>query len=148
MNNKGFTLVEILAVVVLIALIFGMGVPGVMKISKNMKERSYRSKTSLVEKAGELWGQDNKALLQADTCDIDGNSATPEQDCYKVGIWQLIDEDYLETEERAKIVYKNPINDNEMRNICVYIYKKNNRVYAKFSGIDTSCACPNTICTS
>ena len=63
-NNKGFTLVEILAVIVLIGLLFGVGIPAISKISKNMEVRSYTQKVKLVEKAGELWGQDNKALLQ------------------------------------------------------------------------------------
>ena len=44
MNNKGFTLVEILSVIVLIALLLGIGIPGIMRISNKMKENSKEKK--------------------------------------------------------------------------------------------------------
>lgn len=129
-NNKGFTLVEILSVLVLIGLLFGIGVPAVSKISKNMKARSYKQKISLIEKAGELWGQDNKALLQNVTCDIDGI----QYNCYKITIEDLIIEDYLDSEDKSTTKFDNPIDDSSLLDYYVYVYKKNNRVYAKLSG--------------
>ena len=55
--KKGFTLVEILVTIALIGLLFGIGIPGVMKISKSMKERSFKTKTNLIEQAVVLWGE-------------------------------------------------------------------------------------------
>ena len=37
LNNKGFTLVEILSTIVIIAMLMGIGIPGIMKISERMK---------------------------------------------------------------------------------------------------------------
>lgn len=129
-NNKGFTLVEILAVIVLIALLLGVGIPGVNRISRNMKKKSLNTKIGLIEQAGVLWGQDNKTLLQATNCeDKDGNATK----CYKIEIERLIEDDYLDSESNDDITYKNPVDDAELKNKCVYVYKKSNRVYAYFS---------------
>ena len=129
-NNKGFTLVEILAVIVLIAFLLGVGIPGVNRISRNMKKKSLNTKIGLIEQAGVLWGQDNKTLLQATNCeDKDGNATK----CYKIEIERLIEDDYLDSESNDDITYKNPVDDAELKNKCVYVYKKSNRVYAYFS---------------
>ena len=142
MNNKGFTLVEVLSVIVLIALLFGIGIPGIMKISDNMKIRSYNTKVDLLEQAGELWGQDNQTLLQTNICSIDSKNYR----CYKVPIKDLINEDYLESENKSNPEFKNPKDDSSMLDNCVYIYKKNNRVYAKYSTIDGE-MCDNNLLT-
>lgn len=146
-NNKGFTLVEILSVIVLIALLLGVGIPGINRISKNMKEKSLNTKIDLIEQAGILWGQDNKTLLQSNKCYINDNNEI--MNCKKISIEALIKEDYLDSENYNDITYKNPKNERDLANIvcdenkndnidndeyscCVHIYKKNNRVYAYF----------------
>lgn len=143
-NNKGFTLVEILAVLVLIGLLFGIGVPAVSKISKNMKARTYNQKINLIEEAGKLWGQDNKALLQSSRCDVDGDG-TKESNCYKIKISELIDEDYLDSEDKNTKKFENPLTDGDMLNMCVYIYKKNNRIYSYYKGEDKLSGADNCI---
>ena len=110
-NNKGFTLVEILSVLVLIGLLFGLGVPAVSKISKNMKARTYNQKINLIEEAGKLWGQDNKALLQKEDCEIESGVMYK---CIKITIKELIEEDYLDSETKENISYKDPIEDKEI----------------------------------
>lgn len=152
MNNKGFTLVEILSVIVLISLLLGIGIPGISRISQNMKVKAMEKKIELVEQAGILWGQDNKAMLQSNECFID--DAGTVASCKQVSISKLIDEDYLDSEDYNSIIYKNPSNnknlaelacneksdnsiDKDINDCCVHIYKKNNRVYAYFG--DKSC---------
>ena len=68
MNKKGFTLIEILVVIALIGLIFGLGVPGIIKLKENMNKRSLNSKIALVESSAVLWGNDNKTLLWRKWC--------------------------------------------------------------------------------
>ena len=131
MNKKGFTLVEILAVIVLIGLLFGLGIPGVMRISERMKEKSYTTKVGLIEQAGELWGQDNKTLLQQKECNIDGKIYK----CNKITINRLILDDYLQEDgkdDSGEYIYNNPKDGSNITYTCVWIYKKNNRVYAKY----------------
>ena len=96
MNKKGFTLVELLSVIVLIGLLLGIGVPGVMRISKKMKERSFNTKKEQIEQAATLWGQDNRTRLSKSTCKVLESSVEKEYPCYKISIKELIEEDYLD----------------------------------------------------
>ena len=152
-NNNGFTLIELLSVIVLIGLLLGLGVPGVMKISDNMKKRSYNTKIGLIEQAGTLWGQDNKTRLQSSgDCDIgdNENNSVGTYKCKKITINELIDDDYLEADSDKTTIeneglsneyiiyeYLNPEDNTNITLNCVYVYKKNNRVYAYYSG--TTC---------
>ena len=130
MNKKGFTLVEILSVLVLIGLLLGLAIPGINKISSNMKKKSYSKKVSLVESAAELWGQDNKTLLQSSSdCEIKGGEKVS---CYKITVGSLIENNYLDS-DRNSGEYISPLDNSDMRNQCVYVYKKNNRVYSYYS---------------
>lgn len=130
-NNKGFTLVELLSVIVLIGLLLGLGIPGINRIKQNMNKKSLNTKINLIEQAAVLWGQDNKTLLQKDDCsDVDNDN----NKCYKIKIEELISEDYLESESHNEITYTNPETNKDMieKNCYVRVYKKNNRVYAMF----------------
>ncbi len=137
MNKKGFTLVELLSVIVLIGLLLGIGVPGVMRISKKMKERSFNTKKEQIEQAATLWGQDNRTRLSKSTCKVLESSVKKEYPCYKISIEELIKEDYLNSENDDNIEYKNPIDNKDIKGMCVYVYKKNKRVYAYYA--DAEC---------
>lgn len=142
MNKKGFTLVELLSVIVLIGLLLGIGVPGVMRISKKMKERSFNTKKEQIEQAATLWGQDNRTRLSKSTCKVLESSVEKEYPCYKISIKELIKEDYLDSENNnsENIEYKNPIDNKDIKEMCVYVYKKNKRVYAYYTNVeDTEC---------
>ena len=60
MNKKGFTLVELLSVLVLLGMIIGIAVPGVMRANKKAKEKTLLTKVKNIEKAAVLYGQDNR----------------------------------------------------------------------------------------
>ena len=136
MNKKGFTLVELLAVLVLISLLMGLAIPGINRISNNMKKKSYNQKIKLIESAAELWGQDNKTRLQTTSCNIDDN----EVPCYKIEIKELLSENYLDSDNNSG-KYINPKNDKDMKECIVFVYKQNKRVYAKFDNGSDSSAC-------
>ena len=134
-DKNGFTLVEILAVIVLISLILGLGIPSVIKLSKNMNKRASKTKIELVEEAALLWGNNNKSLLRKNKCNIEGSN----YDCYKVSIKSLIENEYLNSEKAEEIYYLSPTDNIDISHNCVYVYKKNNRVYAKYSETDIDC---------
>ena len=134
-DKKGLTLVELLAVIVLISLLLGLGIPGINRISQNMNKKSLNTKVKLIEQAAVLWGQDNKTMLQKDDCsDVDNEN----KKCYQIKIEELITEDYLESESHNEIIYTNPETNKDMieKNCYVRVYKKNNRVYAMFDAED------------
>ena len=132
MNKKGFTLIELLAVIVLIGLIFGLAVPGINKIRTNVNKKSLEKKVALIEKSAVLWGQDNKTRLLRSDCD------GIEEKCYKIKVSELISDNYLDGDNNSN-EYKNPITGDTMENDCIYVYKKNNRVYAKYFEPDHLC---------
>jgi type IV pilus assembly protein PilA len=67
MNKKGFTLVELLAVLVILSLLMVIAVPASINVSKKVKAKMYNNKVSLIKDAALLWAQDNKACLQKNT---------------------------------------------------------------------------------
>ena len=135
MNKKGFTLVELLAVLVLISLLMGLAIPGINRISNNMKKKSYNQKMKLIESAAVLWGQDNKTRLQADT-----DCSSEISKCKKITIADLIKENYLDSDNNSG-KYINPKNDEDMKDCIVFVYKQNKRVYAKFDNGSDSESC-------
>ena len=127
MKKNGFTLVELLSVLVLISLLMGIAIPGINRISKNMKTKSYNEKKELIESAAVLWGQDNKTLLQSTSCRVNG----VDYSCYRISITSLIEEDYLDYDRNGN-EYIDPETDSDIKDKCVYVYRKNKRVYAYF----------------
>ena len=70
-NNKGFTFVEILAVLVLISLMMVIIVPNVQKVAYQSKVKLCKSKISLAEDALNLWSRDNnKCFTKEGGCNI------------------------------------------------------------------------------
>lgn len=137
MNKKGFTLVELLSVIVLIGLLLGLAIPGINKISSNMKKKSYSKKVSLVESAAILWGQDNRTLLQTNNdCKLSTGETVS---CSKITITRLIEDNYLDSDNNSG-EYTNPKNNKDMKSCTVFVHKENNRVYAELDNSGENCS--------
>jgi len=57
-NNKGFTLVELLSVIVIMGILLLVAIPGVFGVSNNIKANAYRKKVTDIEAAAKLYGKD------------------------------------------------------------------------------------------
>lgn len=69
MNNKGFTLVELLAVIIILSLLAILASTSVSKIVKDSKNDLYDTQINLIKSAAEAWGADNLYDLPDDgTC--------------------------------------------------------------------------------
>lgn len=112
MKKNGFTLIEILVSIAIIALIFGIGIPSYVMITNVMKERSYQNKISYALSKAEAWANDT------------GRTAT--------NIAHLIEEGYMEADnERGD--YDNPVDDTSMLCYTIRIEYENNQYSAKLT---------------
>lgn len=81
---KGFTLVELLAVIVILSLLLLLAVTTVSSQFKNSKDELYDTQLNNVKLAAEMWGSDNKVKL---------NSIS---DCVTLTLGYLKDEGYVD----------------------------------------------------
>ncbi len=108
---KGFTLVELLAVIVILSLLLLLAVTTVSSQFKNSKDELYDTQLNNVKLAAEMWGSDNKVKL---------NSIS---DCVTLTLGYLKDEGYVDA--NIKNTYtKELFKDDE---VFVNITKETNR---------------------
>ena len=126
--KNGFTLVELLAVIVLMAIIGAVGLFGVSAVNKNIKNNMLESKLELIKKGAERFGSDNLYLLSG-TCE-NGKSS-----CFETTVQNLIDNNYVSSEEKdaaGNIIILNNLTEESLNNEIVYIYLEYNNVYVEF----------------
>ena len=99
MNNKnGFTLVEILAVIVILSIVATMATFSVMKTRENSMKKLLNTKIDELEASAILYGQENQGSLEG-TCTVDNEEY---KFCKLVTVKELIDSDYYTTSEENK----------------------------------------------
>ena len=114
MNKKGFTLVELLAVIIILGLLIAIAVPSYIGVSKRIKEKMWDNKLKMIETAVEMYVQDNKNYF----CIYDSSSnkwiATDEliegpirSSSYTIK--RLIQDGYLTADDDEKFI--NPIDN-------------------------------------
>lgn len=72
MNKRGFTLVELLAVIVLIAIITAIAVPSVGAVNKLIKKNMLDKKAELIEEAALLLAEDIKGAIISSSYNYNG----------------------------------------------------------------------------
>ena len=80
--KKGFTLVELLAVIIILGVIAIIAVPTVYKVVKDSKNDLYEEQVAQIEGAAKRWAVDNAS-----------------GDTYTVSITDLINEGYVENKD-------------------------------------------------
>ncbi len=63
-NKKGFTLVELLTVICILAILMAIAVPGILTISNKMKDRGLNSKLEAIEEAAVIYVQENSNQIK------------------------------------------------------------------------------------
>lgn len=64
-KKDGFTLVELLAVIVLLGIIMTIAIPNALKLGGNVKEQTYVTKIELIEKSAQSYGQSNISSIKS-----------------------------------------------------------------------------------
>lgn len=85
MNNKGFTFIEILGVITLLALLSTIIILSVNKTLKDSKETLYQTQIEEIKSAASMWRTDNIEII-------------PDNDYYIVSLQQLKDEGYIKND--------------------------------------------------
>lgn len=136
-NKNGFTLVEILAVIVILSIVATMATFSVMKTRENSMKKLLNTKIDELEASAILYGQENQSSLEG-TCTVDNEEY---KFCKLVTVKELIDNDYYTTSEENRNNKKDLINNVTNKSmLCdeIQIYKNNNRVYAKAINIKSN----------
>ena len=76
MKKNGYTLVELLAILILLGIIMALAIPNALKLGSKVKKKSYDAKIELIEKAAESYGASNLELVRQGKSPIDGKNYT------------------------------------------------------------------------
>lgn len=149
MNKKGFTLVELLGVLVILGVIMAIGLTSVINMSNGIKLKMLKTKVETIETSAINWGQENinKLTQKCENITIEGLENIKETTtinsnfCITKTVRELIEEGFIETDETdssKNITYINNVTNKSMLDDTVIIYRKNNRVYAIMKEIKSS----------
>jgi len=127
-DKKGFTLVELLAVIALLSIVLIIATTSINAIHDNSLKKLLETKIEEIESAAIIYGQENSDFLNSE-CTVDGIDY---KFCHVVTVEELINGNYFSTgyfeeDERTLI---NDVTRKSMNSDTVQIYRKNNRVYA------------------
>lgn len=134
MKKKGFTLVELLAVIVILSIIITISLVSINSVRNNSLESILETKIASIEQAAILYAQDNPRILN-ESCDVDG--VHYDNYCKVLTVGEIIDAgNYFEAKDLTTSedgTYRDLINDvtnKSMRSDTVQVYRHNNRVYS------------------
>ncbi len=139
MNKKGFTLVELMAIIVLISIIALIGVTSVVGIRKMMDEKLFEEKLTSALSSAEKWGEDNKNELDKSITigDLVVNGYYESEEGVNLSIYNGYvcgeskgDIKGYKDDELCKDVVTNNVDNIIINEMKIYVYIKNNRVYA------------------
>lgn len=133
MKKNGFTLVEIMAVLVIISILASLVTFGVLGILRSSHEELLETKIQNIERAASLYGQENQDEL-LEKCTVDGIEY---DSCCIVTVEKLLEGSYFkstEIDENGNMDLINNVTSESMLKDNVQIYRKNNNIYAKYIG--------------
>lgn len=136
MNKNGFTLVELLVVIVILAIVVVIAVPSVAGINNLIKDNMLEKKGEIIEEAAILYGQDVKGSIIASDNNYKNNYP-----CKSIIISDLVDKEYLDKDNENECLEKDSTgtigcvvdpsdNTKYLDKKEVIIYFKNKRIHA------------------
>ena len=124
-NNKGFTLVELLAVVVLIGVLSVVAVSTYRGVNESAKKKSLEAKIEQINSAAEKWGRENNITYKT-----------------TISVNALVVEGYLTADEvkpDGLATIKNPLTGENMICNTVNLTFKNGVITSSFNSNDKNC---------
>ncbi len=128
-NKKGFTLIEILCVIVLIGILSVIATISIVNLSSKSKENLYCAKIELIENIAASYGIKYELELN------NSNELYNGYKSLKIKVRTLVDAGKLEPDKKNDVI--NPKDNTIMNDIDIILYLKNNQIKAEI---------PNNIC--
>lgn len=133
-NKQGFTLIEVIVVVIILGLVIALVAPGLSNVDESQKQKALESKIAGIETAAASWAQDHQGDLgwvrgvKCNTLEKDGTSLV---DCDRITITiqKLVVDKYYSADETGKVI--NPVNKLDIKSHLIIIEKK----YGQYYGI-------------
>ena len=126
-KNKGFTLVELLAVIVILAIVSLVAVPSINGLLRKSRTNMFCKKVESIEAAAKYYAQDNLSDLGSDSKMVIAN---------KIPIRLLVEKGYLKKDSDNCTVGSNCVTDprdkSSLDNNYIDIYSENNRLYGRY----------------
>jgi len=129
MNKKGFTLIEILCVIVLISVLAVMVSTNLFKSSSNNNKKLYCAKLKMLEEYASEYGLKYELELDNSKELYNGYKSL------KIKVNDLVLAKKLEPDKDGDVI--NPIDNSKMNDMEIVLYLKNNQIKAEI---------PNNIC--
>lgn len=143
MNKKGFTLVELLAVIVILGIIIVVVAPSLLDTSKGARKKTYETKIANIETAAVLFGQDNyRKIINGANDGTDGYALESTEDVIfrtmTISVKDLVP-NYLskDTGEDSEYFVQDPRDNSDFLDdytITIRINPNTRKVTAKFNG--------------
>ncbi|MGM9834435.1 MAG: competence type IV pilus major pilin ComGC [Bacilli bacterium] len=135
MKKNGFTLVELLAVIVILSLLIVIAVPSVTKMSRKIQTNMFCDKVKDIEKAAELWGIDNEELVYSSENVTAFNYEKGENVVYQhakmITVRELVKKGYQKSDDKDKSTV-DPRDDSDLLDKKVLVLIKSKRPYATY----------------
>lgn len=128
-NKKGFTLIEILCVIVIIGILSVIATISIVNLSSKSKDNLYCAKIELIENIAESYGIKYELELN------NSNELYNGYKSLKIKVSTLVEAGKLEPDKKNDVI--NPKDNTIMNDIDIILYLKNNQIKAEI---------PNNIC--
>lgn len=140
MNNKGFSLVELLAVIALMSVVIGIAVPLSNAMNDAINNYMLEQKIQMIEKNAEVYGEDNLDVIESETKKYNGYK------CITISVKTLVPL-YIDSEtdfSNCLADNANPVSTNSgcikditeddkyLDNNEIIVYYKNKKAHAKY----------------
>ena len=119
-NKDGFTLIELIAVLVILSLVLIMAVPSVNRLLYKNKVKSYNTKLNVILKQAKQYARDDESFIYGSTSMYDRYV------CNTITVGELRQAGYLEelAEDGEKTTIKDPRTNKSMEDKVIMVYLK------------------------